>query len=90
MSETLNKADLAKVGVDIDNIVPGNIPENISPVLKSQLLDEWRKQQEKAGVKIGIMDLPTPSERANERVRMEAEGGKPLLDQGQNQAANKK
>ncbi len=42
---------------------PHTIPENISPVLKSQLLEEWRESQDEP------VEAPTATEAQNQRVR---------------------
>lgn len=46
---------------------PETIPDNISPVIKSQLLEEWR---EKEGA--SALDMPTGVERGNELARERA------------------
>lgn len=46
---------------------PETIPENVSPVIKSQLLEEWRKKEG-----AGALDMPTGVERGNELARERA------------------
>lgn len=46
---------------------PETIPDNISPVIKSQLLEEWRKKEG-----AGALDMPTGVERGNELARERA------------------
>jgi hypothetical protein len=46
---------------------PETIPDNVSPVIKSQLLEEWRKKEG-----AGALDMPTGVERGNELARERA------------------
>lgn len=70
MSKTkMTKADAEALGIDLDNINPNGLPENISPVIKADLIERWKSQQEKAGEKVGAADLPDATYRANQRVR---------------------
>ena len=70
MSKTkMTKAEAEALGIDLDNINPNGLPENISPVIKADLIERWKSQQEKAGEKVGAADLPDATYRQNERVR---------------------
>lgn len=71
---TLTKKDAEAIGIDMDNINPLAIPDNISPVIKADLIDKWKGQQEKAGGKVeSSIDMPTATERQNAAVRERAE-----------------
>ena len=70
----LSKKDAEAIGVDLDNINPSSIPDNISPVVKADLMEKWKTQQEKAGTKVETaLDLPTATERQNQLARERAE-----------------
>lgn len=49
---SLTKKDAEAIGIDLDNINPSAIPDNISPVIKAELMAKWNDQQEKAGTKV--------------------------------------
>lgn len=77
--QALTKKDAEAIGIDLDNINPNAIPDNISPVIKAELMEKWKGQQEKAGTKVETaIDMPTAVERQNqlarERAEMEGEG----------------
>lgn len=90
MSKTkMTKAEAEALGIDLDNINPNGLPENISPVIKADLIERWKSQQEKAGEKVGVMDLPDPTYRANQRVRERKDAKAEDAGNRQSDAVNK-
>lgn len=68
---TLTKKDAEAIGIDMDNINPLVIPDNISPVIKANLIGKWK---DSVGVKgLTSIDMPTATERQNAAVRERAE-----------------
>lgn len=85
----LTKKDAEAIGIDLDNINPSAIPDNISPVIKADLMAKWNDQQEKAGTKVeSPLDQPTATERQNAMVREREAAGEDASNQRQNKAAN--
>lgn len=66
---------------------PSTIPENLSPVIRSQLVEEWAEKQEG---EVTTADLPSAVDRGNQLARERAaadEAGKPVAKR-QGDAAN--
>lgn len=60
------KKDLQAVGWSEDN--PFNVPENVSPVLKSKVIEAYKKEQ---GL-VSPLDMPSAIESANQAARARA------------------
>jgi hypothetical protein len=70
------KKDLQAVGWSEDN--PFNVPENVSPVLKSKVIEAYKKEQ---GL-VSPLDMPNAIESANQMARARAadDGDKAMQD----------
>lgn len=60
------KKDLESIGWSEDN--PFNVPENVSPVLKSKIVEHYKKEQ---GL-VSPLDMPSAIESGNQMVRARA------------------
>ena len=86
---TLTAKDAKTIGVDLDNINPLAIPENVSPVIKAELLAKWQEQQDAAGNKVeSPLDQPTATDRQNAMVREREAAGADRSATRQMKAAN--
>lgn len=60
------KKDLEQIGWSEDN--PFNVPENVSPVLKSKIIEQYKKDE---GL-VSPLDMPSATEAGNQYARARA------------------
>lgn len=61
--------DLKSIGYDVETANPVTLPDNLSPILRDKVLQDWKDRQDRH---VGVEDLPTAVDRQNERVRERA------------------
>lgn len=61
-----DKKDLESIGWSEDN--PFNVPENVSPVLKSKIIEQYKKDE---GL-VSPLDMPSATEAQNQMARARA------------------